>query len=92
MFSSPQQFIMEEQLPSTAVAINCASLLCSIRNEENLMSNLSFHCSHCGDIKVVLPIESIPFLKIYFKDYTRKVLKTQKVILFKVAEQKADGM
>lgn len=90
MFSSPGQFITEQRLPPTAVAINYASLLCSIHKEENLMFNLSFRCSHCGDIKVVLPTESIPYLQISFKDYTLKVWKTQKVFLFKVVEKNDD--
>lgn len=54
---------MEQQLLSPAVTVNNASLLCGIHKEENLMFNISFHCSHCGDIKVVLPTESIPYLQ-----------------------------
>ena len=72
------------------MAINYASVLSSIHKEENLMFNLSFCCIHCGDIKVVLPTESIPYLQINFKDYTLKVWKTQKVFLFKVVEQNDD--
>lgn len=90
MFSSPGQFITEQQLPSTAVAIIYASLLCSMPKEENLMFNLSFHCSHCGDIKVEIPTENIPYLQINFKDLTLKVWKTQKVFLLKVVVQNAD--
>lgn len=83
---------MEQQLLSPAVAMNYAFLLCDIHKEENLMFNLSFHWSHCGDIKVVLPTESIPYLQINVNDYTLKVLKTQKVFLLKVVGQKADGI
>lgn len=81
---------MEQQLPSTAVTIIYASLLCSMPKEENLMFNLSFHCSHCGDIKVEIPTENIPYLQINFKDLTLKVWKTQKVFLLKVVVQNAD--